>query len=377
MSSADEITEIFFPLEVFYPSQAGGTANMIYWITKNLAAHNYRSVIVATDKGIQSKVQLNKWIDIPGGRAIFVKTRFLDFPFRQTLVTLLYFYRSDIVQISSIFFPTAFFAAIASRMLGKKIVFSPHGELDQLALKHSSLRKRPILWILKKIIGTYPVYHSTCEAESNYIKKTFGDNAKIVLIPNYIEIPPMSSREESNYLLYIGRVHPKKAIDNLIRAMALSDVFLRSGFVLKIAGKGKPEFEAELRELVDTLKLNDKVLFVGHVEGEAKQKLLADAYFTIMPSHTENFGIVVLESLAQETPVIASKGSPWESLEKEKIGFWTQNSPEKLAKQIDKILNMKRSDYESYRERSRDFVVREFDIKNNIGKWIDVYKCLN
>lgn len=376
MGSVEGITEIFFPLEVFYPSQAGGTANMIYWTTKKLAAHGYRSVIVATDKGIQSKVPLNKWIKIDGGRAIYVNTRFLNYPFRQTLITLLHFYRSDIIQISSIFFPTAFFAAIASRILQKKMILSPHGELDQLALTHSSGRKRPILWCLRKIIGTYPVFHSTCEAESVYIQKAFGDNAKIVLIPNYIEIPPLALRGESDYLLYIGRLHPKKAIDNLIRAVAMSEDFLRSNFILKIAGKGRGEYEKLLRKLVEDLNLQDKVVFVGQVEGQAKQELFASAYFTIMPSHTENCGIVVLESLAQETPVIASRGTPWQSLENERIGFWVDNVPEELARAIGEILRIDPSEYEGYRKRGRAFVSREYDISRNIDKWIAVYRTL-
>ena len=107
-----------------------------------------------------------------------------------------------------------------------------------------------------------------------------------------------------------------------------------------------------------------------------KQKLLADAFWTIMPSHTENFGIVVLESLAQSTPVIASKGSPWAALEDNKIGFWTENSPEVLAGKIEQIIKMPHDVYEGYRQRCRGFVEREFDIKENIGQWIDLYKNL-
>jgi glycosyltransferase involved in cell wall biosynthesis len=95
-----------------------------------------------------------------------------------------------------------------------------------------------------------------------------------------------------------------------------------------------------------------------------------------MPSHTENFGNVVLESLAQQTPVVASKNSPWRQLEAERIGFWVENSPEELARVTAKILRMERTEYEGYRGRSRDFVVREFDIVTNIDKWIDLYKSL-
>ncbi len=368
--------KIFFPLEVFYPSQAGGPANTVYWLTKNLSKNGFEPIIVATDKGIQPEVPLNQWIEMDGGKAIYIKTRFLHFPFYQTIISLLNFYRADIVHISSFFFPTAFITALAARLLKKKMVWSARGELDSHALNHSRLRKRPILWCVKKFIGKYPVFHSTCVEETEYIKLIFGSDAKVVQIPNYIEIPAKVERKSGDYLLYIGRIHPKKAIDNLIKACSISEEFLKSKYVLKIAGVGKKAFEDDLRNLVEKLGLTEKIIFVGQIEGEEKQKLLADAFWTIMPSHTENFGIVVLESLAQSTPVIASKGSPWESLENEKIGFWTENSAEMLAKKLKVILEMPPTEYDTYRQRGRGFVEREFDISENIDKWIDIYKSL-
>lgn len=370
------MAKIFFPLEVFYPSQAGGPANTIYWITKNVSKHGFEPVIVATNKGIQPNVPLNKWIEFDGCRAIFIKTRFLHFPFFQVLIALRHFYRADIIHISSFFFPTAFITAFAARLLNKKIAWSARGELDTKALNHSRYRKRPILWLIKKLIGVNPLFHSTCDEETEYIKKVFGENAKVFQIPNYIEIPPQAERRASNYLLYIGRIHPKKAIDSLIRAVSISKDFLNSDFVLKIAGKGKKEFEVPLHNLVKELNLEHKIEFVGQIEGEEKQKILADAYFTIMPSHTENFGIVVLESLAQNTPVIASKGSPWKVLEEEKTGFWIDNSVETLSQKINEILLMNPERYKEMRKKCRDFVIREFDIQENIEKWLKVYEQL-
>ena len=368
--------KIFFPLEVFYPSQAGGPANTTYWITKNLQKHGFETVIVATDKGIQPQIPLNKWLNTDGGNAVYVKTHFLNFPLYQTIISLSNFYKADIVHISSFFFPTSFVTAFAARMLKKKMVWSARGELDTAALNHSRYRKKPILWLIKKIIGKYPVFHSTCNEETAYIKNVFGEEARIAQIPNFIEIPEKVERNKQKYLLYIGRIHPKKAIDNLIKAVAISEEFMESEFILKIAGKGKKEFEVDLHKLVEKLDLSEKVIFVGQVEGEEKQKLLADAFWTIMPSHTENFGIVVLESLAQSTPVIASKGSPWASLETEKIGFWTDNEPEILAGRLKEILEMPETVYNEYRSRCRRFVENEFDISRNIDNWINLYRNL-
>ncbi|MEP7214087.1 MAG: glycosyltransferase [Acidobacteriota bacterium] len=368
--------KIFFPLEVYYPSQGGGTANIVYWIAKNLVKHGYEPTVVATDKGIQPGVPLNRWIRNEAGSVIYVKTRRLNFPLRQLMVSLSSFYRSDIIQMSSFFFPTAFLTAFAARLLKKKMVWSPQGELDGAAFRHSMARKRPVLWSIKNFVGKYPTFHSTCEEESEYIRNVFGRDAKIVQIPNYVAVPNPVERKAEDYLLYLGRIHPKKAIDNLIDAVAQSQEFMTSNFVLKVAGAGKKEFEDELRQKVDDLNLSSKVKFVGQFEGEEKEHIYANAYWTIMPSHTENFGIVVPESLAQSTPVIASKGTPWACLEDEKVGFWIENDPQTLANKIDEILTMPASEYEQYRQRCRGFVEREFDIDQNIDKWIDLYEGL-
>ena len=174
----------------------------------------------------------------------------------------------------------------------------------------------------------------------------------------------------------MGRIHWKKGIENLIKAIASTKEFLESDHILKIAGRGAPGYEAKLRKLVAVLNLTEKIQFVGQVEGDEKQKLLADAFWTIMPSHTENFGLVVLESLAQNTPVIASKGSPWEVLETEKLGFWVDNSPEELSQTLRRIVAMDTTEYEDYRRRGRAFVTENFDIGRNIQKWVDIYRGL-
>ena len=368
--------KIFYPLEVFYPSQAGGPANTVYWITKNLAQYEFQPIIAATDKGIQPDVPLNKWLLTDYGKVIYVKTRLRYLPLHLIFVCLTNFYRADIVHISSFFYPAAFITAFAARILKKKLVWSARGELDRASLNFSRQRKRPVLWLIKNIIGKYPVFHATCDEETNYIRQIFGADAKIAQIPNYIEIPAKIERNAAEYLLYLGRINRKKGLDNLIKALSDSREFLDSEYILKIAGRGIKSFEDYLSNLVSELNLADKIIFVGQVEGEAKQKLLADAYFTIMPSHTENFGNVVLESLAQSTPVIASKGSPWEILEREKIGFWTDNSVDILAHEIGKILKMPKAEYESLRSGARGFVEREFDISRNIAKWIDLYRKL-
>ena len=368
--------KVFFPVQVFYPSQAGGPANSVYWLAKELVNEGFEPVIVASDMGLANGHPRNRWVENEAGRVIHVKTRWQNFPIEQTLRSLANFARADVVHLSSVFYPAAFATAFAARILKKKIVWSARGELDTAALAYSSGRKAPILWLIRQLIGTYPVFHSTCDEETDYIHGVFGADAKIVQIPNFIEMPPSAERRPGDYFLFIGRFHEKKGIENLLRALARNDAFLESRYKLKLAGQGERAYEQKLRELVDELGLEEKVEFVGQVEGNDKQRLLAGSFWTLMPSYTENFGMVVLESLAQNTPVLASTGTPWQVLETERVGFWTGNTPEELSDAITRMIGMSEGEYEGYRSRGRAFVAENYDVRKNIGRWVDFYRGL-
>lgn len=368
--------KILFPLEVFYPSLAGGPANSVYWITKRLVRCGVNPVIIASDTGLPANIEINKWIKSDAGDVIYVRTPNRRIPLSQTLKALAQVRRADIVQISSVFYPANTATAIAASLLGKKIVFSPRGELDPKALEFSRWRKKLFLSLVKLFVGRRPVYHSTCDEETKYIRNMFGERASVVQIPNFIELPELKERSQQSYLLYLGRLDRKKAIDNLLRALKQSKVFAESNFVLKIAGRGLPEYEEYLTRLTADLGLGSKVEFLGQIGGDEKQQLLADAYFTLMPSHTENFGNVVLESLAQNTPVLASTGTPWSELEQVRVGMWVENSPASLAASIDKMLSIPEEEYEAMRSRSRTFVEERYDIERNYHHWIDLYNQL-
>jgi hypothetical protein len=113
--------KILKPVEVFYPSQAGGAANSVYYLTKHLDPQRFESVIVATDKGLQADVRRNQWIENQSSRVRYVKTRALIFPVRAAINSLLNLRNADVVHVASIFFPTAFISAVAAYVLKKKL----------------------------------------------------------------------------------------------------------------------------------------------------------------------------------------------------------------------------------------------------------------
>ena len=184
------------------------------------------------------------------------------------------------------------------------------------------------------------------------------------------------NRSTEKYFLFIGRLHPIKALENLIQALALSEKFKASEFVFKIVGDGEDSYKKGLEAMILELGLVEKIKLVGTIEGEKKQELYANAYFTFLISHTENFGIVVIESLAQGTPVVTSKGTPWQILEDRNAGFWVGNDVSSLASVINRISNLNAEEYNTYRENASKLVNEEYNIDSNVEKWIAAYQSL-
>ncbi len=132
------------------------------------------------------------------------------------------------------------------------------------------------------------------------------------------------SLKNRNFILFLGRLHEKKGIDLLLKAFAAMKPHLpNSALVIAGSGKGETtEFEDSLKKLTSSLHLLEDVVWTGPLYGAAKWQAMqaADAY--ILPSHQENFGISVVESLACGTPVLISdKVNTWREILSAKAGL--------------------------------------------------------
>ncbi|MGO0123556.1 1,4-alpha-glucan branching protein domain-containing protein [Desulfothermobacter acidiphilus] len=102
-------------------------------------------------------------------------------------------------------------------------------------------------------------------------------------------------------IVFLGRLVPEKGVQDLIRALALIRKEV-PGARLVICGRGY--YEGELRELVRREGLEEAITFAGFVDGQAREALLREAAVAVFPSHYEPFGIVALEAMAAQVPVV-------------------------------------------------------------------------
>jgi glycosyltransferase involved in cell wall biosynthesis len=246
---------------------------------------------------------------------------------------------SDVVHLTAVYSFPILPALLASRVFGKPIVWSPRGAFLRWAKTSKPALKG--LWDLACrafVRNSCAAIHATSLAELEACGRRMP-GIETVLIPNGIDVPetlPERTWKPSNVLrlLYVGRLDPIKGIENLLRALPL---IARGQSQLSLYGTGEPGYTCTLQSLARSLGLASRVTFFGHADDATKRQAFAQADVCIMPSHSENFGLVVAESLAHGVPVIASTGTPWKEIEVQGCGLWVDNDAHSLARAVDAI----------------------------------------
>ena len=368
--------KILFSADCFYPAQMGGPSNAIYWQAKALTKAGHDVTVVATSQYLPPEIQLDRWLTLDCGRIIYTHSPHFYLPVKHIWYGWQAIRNADIVHVNSLFYPASLIWVLMSLLAQKPVVWSSRGELSPSALRFRSNLKRVLLSVFRRISSSI-YFHATCGAEATDIRHQFGPCVQVAEIGNMMELPPpvIPPPAAQPYLLFIGRLHPIKAVDRLLDALSTSTLFRESNYSLLIAGpEADKAYSLKLKKQIKTLNLVSKVSFLGSVNGAAKEQLYAGAHVMVLPSHAENFGNVVIESLAQGTPVIAATGTPWQLLEPEGAGIWSNNQPDKLQQAIEAFLTMPADTYKDYRKRAIKLARRDYDIMANVAVWTQLYR---
>jgi len=223
----------------------------------------------------------------------------------------------DLVHIHAIFnFPTTVGMAIAHHHRIPYIV-RPLGSLCRWSLQQSSRKKQ----IYLRMVGDRLLRHSaglhfTSDQEQIEAWEQ-GFHSPSFVLPHGVAIPATQADARQRLrddlqlppdepiLLFLSRLHPKKGLEVLLEAIArLSD----QRFTLIIAGQGNPLYEAQLEQQMNSTGMGHRVHRVGFVTGEAKDRLMQGADLFVLPSHSENFGLVLMEAMAAGLPVVTTPG---------------------------------------------------------------------
>lgn len=253
---------------------------------------------------------------------------------------------------------------------------SPRGMLEPRALDFKKWKKRAAWWVYqRKDLASVTGFHATAAAEKQTVVSRWPDHP-VAVIPNGVEIPKGSmatpgSDSEDKVVLFVGRLHPIKGLPMLLHAWAVTRPV---GWRLHIAGPSENGHRAELERLIGKLGIGDRVRLNDELDEDSKRQAMENANLFVLPSQTENFGIVVAEALACGIPVIATQGTPWQSLEEERCGWWVPGTTDGMANALRDATHTPLEKLSLMGERGKKMVERDYSwdrIVADMGKYYE------
>ena len=344
---------------------AGGTTE--YMRLVSTALKDKVSLIIATGNSDSPVV-------IEGVTIKFFDTKIANwFTMCKQFKTFLLEENPEIVHINGIWSPENWGFQKMAQELGIKVVLSPHGMLEPWILANNPWKKKVALFLYQnKALVRADYLHATAQMELESIKK-LGYQNKIMIIPNGIdqsEVKETKTEYGSKKMIFLSRIHPKKGIDLLLEAWKNAAT---AGWKLEIAGTGDFDYLETLQS--QALELNN-VTFVGPVYGEEKWKFLKSADVMVLPTHSENFGIVVAEALAVGLPVITTTGTPWIDLSHFNCGWWIDLSTSNLEKAISTAINSSPIVIQEMGSRGQFLVKEKYEMKSIALQMVALYKTV-
>lgn len=271
---------------------------------------------------------------------------------------------ADIAHVNGLWqFPDVY-PLWASRGTKCKLVVQPHGTLSKAAMKYSRLIKFVFGHLFQyEVLRKADMFVATSQEEYEDIRR-LGYRQPVVVLPNGVDLPSMNlsveAKSDRRRMFFLSRIHPKKNVEMLIRCWAK----LESRFPnwdLSIVGPDKNNpYADQMKELAAKLSCQ-RVKFEGELNGDAKYRFMAESDCEVLPTHSENFGMVVAEALACGTPVICSHGAPWEGLMTNKCGWWVPTEEVSLESAMCEAMSLNDATRQEMGARGREWMKRDFD----------------
>ena len=244
-----------------------------------------------------------------------------------------------------------------------RLVTSPRGTLSPVALSRSRWIKKLAWWTCQsRVAREAACLHATSESEYEQIRAR-GLRNPVAIVPNGVDIPeppPPSSvqRAEPRRLLFLGRIHPIKGLDVLLKAWRNVQRKYPE-WELRIVG---PDDRGQLKKVqaLDRSLGCERTRFDGPRYGREKSEAYDSADLFVLPSRSENFGMAVAEALAHGVPCIVGKGAPWSGLESHGCGWWVEPSEGQLSECLQEALSLPQNELRRRGARGRAWMEQEF-----------------
>lgn len=276
--------------------------------------------------------------------------------------------------------------------LGVPYVVYPHGMMDPwfrraYPLKHLA---KQLFWTLfdGRLMQQASAALFTCEEEMVLARGQFRGHPYRELVARYgagdvprgagaqvaafrAAVPELGTRP---YLLFLGRIHPKKGCDLLIRAWGELG---NTDIDLVMAGPDRAGWGKTLRAMADELGIGGRIHWPGMLTGDAKWGAFRAADGFILPSHQDSFGVAVGEALACGTPVlITDKVNIWREVEESGAGLVAPDNLLGIELLLRIFMRLDTTARVKMRAAARQCFVEHFDVAVSARKTREIYRQL-
>lgn len=319
---------------------------------------------------IEYKNSINNFHFVPSTTSANIYITTLSFPFLilRFCVRLLISRKIKVVHIHGAskgsFYRKYIFFLMAKFCFRKKVVYHIHGAGYHLFYQAASpfMKKR-----ISYMINTSDTLIVLSEWWKEFFEKEFSPQ-QIKIVPNIVAEPdPALVQSENIYknskqlkvdsvvnLLFLGRVGDRKGIFDLLNVMASNKDYFQNRCHLKIGGDGEID---RLLGYIQSHGLSEMVEFIGFVQGEKKNSVLAEADIYILPSYNEGLPISILEAMSYSKPILSTRvGGIPEIIREDYNGILFEPGDQKEMLNALKMLIEDRNKIKVYGERSYEFV---------------------
>lgn len=341
--------------------QAGGLFQSVRGLAKAVASTN-ADVRVFGIRDEQSAVDLQEW------RPLSVQTfnpRLRAWGYSNQLVPAMLEAELDVLSVHGLWKYCSVGSHQWHQQTGRPYMVHPHGMLEAWAVGNARWKKRIAAGLYEnQHLRGAACLRALSEAEARSIR-SYGLHNPICVIPNGIDLPDLSASDAKTQpanqktLLYLGRLHPKKNLANLIRAWNETFNSQRSKsdrWVLAIAGWDQGGYENELKRIAS----GDSVLFLGPRFGAAKSDCYRTCDAFVLPSLSEGLPMTVLETWAHAKPVLMTPECNLPEGFETNAAMRIGTSADEIAAGLKQLIEMSDDDRAAMGTRGRTLVATSF-----------------
>ncbi len=291
----------------------------------------------------------------------------------------------DLIHIHAIFSYISTAAMAIARLKQVPYIVRPIGQLCQWSLQQSARKKQIYLKLIERAnLNHSQALHLTSLQEQKEVSSV-NLNTRNFVLPHGLSIPPTipNARQrlrehlklpaDEPIILFLSRLHHKKGLDYLIPALGK---LIDRRFTFVLAGSGSPEYEAEIASLLETNNIRNRTHIAGFVQGEIKDLLIQGSDLFALTSHSENFGVAVLEALGAGLPVLVTPGVALASVVQEhKLGYIPSLDVSAISSVIENYLSNPQPAKEMG-TRARQLIFKEYSWDSIAQTLIQVYTAI-